>query len=398
MEPGLRWSCGSATEKEDKGAVPGESGQRIDYSARIEAARTGMRQHGWSALWVVPSGDMEFLTGIGRGLPRYTDTHMPGDWLHALLLTASRAVVILPRMTTIFGDPTAGKPWLDEVVVLDESPALAAPVYRLIRCLGLERGIWGVSKKTPAVTLLRLGQEFPGLGFVEAEPLLSRLRQVKDPVAVQIMRRACEVTDRVFASVLGQVQYGMSGREVAELVDRQARVMGAQGMSFPTGVMVGGCPSPASSFGSGCTLAFDFGLVVDGYCSDFGRTVYVGEPDGERLRMHRAVLEAQQAGVTALRPGVRAWEVDRAARRVLESYGWGHLFRHRLGHGIGVDVHEAPFLAPGEEAILEEGMTFTVEPSIITPDGHVIRVEDVVLVTPSGGESLTSSPRDPVVV
>ncbi|MDI6825046.1 MAG: M24 family metallopeptidase, partial [Bacillota bacterium] len=250
---------------------------------------------------------------------------MPGDWLHALLLTASRAVVILPRMTTIFGDPTAGKPWRDEVVVLDESPALAAPVYRIIRCLGLERGIWGVSKKTPAVTLLRLGQEFPGLGFAEAEPLLSRLRQVKDPVAVQIMRRACEVTDRVFASVLGQVQYGMSGREVAELVDRQARVMGAQGMSFPTGVMVGGCPSPASSFGSGCTLAFDFGLVVDGYCSDFGRTVYVGEPDGERLRMHRAVLEAQQAGMTALRPGARAWEVDRAARRVLESYGWGHL-------------------------------------------------------------------------
>ena len=142
---------------------------------------------------------------------------------------------------------------------------------------------------------------------------------------------------------------------------------------------------------------FDFGAVVDGYCSDFGRTVCVGEPDAAVREAYELVLAAQEAGRAALRPGVPANEVNRACRRPIEEAGYGAGFKHRMGHGIGMDVHEPPFVSEEDETPLEAGMTFTDEPSILVDGRFGVRIEDVVVCEAEGGRKLNRFPPDLVV-
>jgi Xaa-Pro aminopeptidase len=147
------------------------------------------------------------------------------------------------------------------------------------------------------------------------------------------------------------------------------------------------------------SILFDFGAILDGYCYDFGRTVFFGEPDAEYLGAFDLVMKAQEVGIAALRAGrATAAEVDRAARDVLENAGYGEAFRHRLGHAIGLDVHEPPFLTASDPTPVQEGMLFTVEPSITRFDTFSARVEDVVVARSDGGEPLTTGFRDPLIV
>jgi Xaa-Pro aminopeptidase len=140
-------------------------------------------------------------------------------------------------------------------------------------------------------------------------------------------------------------------------------------------------------------------VVLEGYVSDFGRTVYCAQPDEELYSIHNLVMSAQAEGIKALRAGEQTCEeVDRKARSVIEEAGYGPNFFHRLGHGIGIDVHEPPFLAHGNRTVVEENMCFTVEPSIWVKGKCFTRVEDVVVVTPDGGESLNSVTRNIIVI
>jgi Xaa-Pro aminopeptidase len=147
------------------------------------------------------------------------------------------------------------------------------------------------------------------------------------------------------------------------------------------------------------SVLFDFGAIYAGYCYDFGRTVFFGEPPPEAQRVHRLVMQSQAAGIAALKAGAATTsDADTAARRVIDDAGYGDYFLHRLGHGVGLDVHEAPFLTAGDETPLQEGMLFTVEPSIMIENSYSARVEDIVLVGPDGGIPLTHGFQDLYVV
>jgi D-alanyl-D-alanine dipeptidase len=149
----------------------------------------------------------------------------------------------------------------------------------------------------------------------------------------------------------------------------------------------------------GNSLSFDFGSTLDGYCYDFGRSVFLGEPPAEYRRVHALVMQAAATGIAALQDGARtAQEVDALARDVIADAGYGQWFRHRLGHGIGLDVHEPPYLDSGDTRVLERGMCFTVEPSIRLWGRAHIRVEDVVVVKPDGAHFLTTTGHDPIVI
>ena len=147
----------------------------------------------------------------------------------------------------------------------------------------------------------------------------------------------------------------------------------------------------------GDVVMFDFGAVVDGYCSDFGRTVCVGEPEADVRDAYALVLAAQEAGLAALVPGVPASEVNRACRQPIEEAGYGPNFKHRMGHGIGLDVHERPFVSEEDVTPLEPGMTFTDEPSILVDGRFGVRTEDVVVCEPGGGRKLNAFPPDLIV-
>jgi Xaa-Pro aminopeptidase len=137
---------------------------------------------------------------------------------------------------------------------------------------------------------------------------------------------------------------------------------------------------------------FDFGGVVDGYCSDFGRTIYCGDPPADYRGAYEVMLAAQEAGRAAAAAGTPARQVNAACRGPIEAAGLGEHFRHRMGHGIGMDVHERPFVSPEDETPLEQGMTFTDEPSIIIPGRFGVRIEDIVVCDKSGGRKLGSYP------
>ena len=137
---------------------------------------------------------------------------------------------------------------------------------------------------------------------------------------------------------------------------------------------------------------FDFGGVVDGYCSDFGRTIYCGEPPADYVEIYEVMLAAQEAGLAAAAAGTPAREVNTSCRKPIEDAGLGEHFRHRMGHGIGMDVHERPFISPEEETPLRAGMTFTDEPSIIIPGRFSLRIEDIVVCGEGGGRTLNSYP------
>jgi len=387
------------------------------YRRRLARVSARMQSRGLSALFLPPSGDLEYLTGFMRRPAANTDIVQPADWLYGVLLVPLVGVYVLaPFMVANYvRHHVKDRPWLKDVIYLPEHDDPRAFLAGLPRRFGLA-SVSGfrlaVGNRTWAETVHHLQQALPGLQVVPVGDLVSELRAVKEPDELERMRRAAAVADTAFAAVVGKLQPGLTDLDVAAEVDYQLHLAGAGHTSFPTGITFAGQgdargadaareigPPARLRLEQGMHIAFDFGAVVDGYCSDFGRTVFCGEPEPEMARLYELVMAAQAAGMAAMRADGQATgaDADRAARQLIVEAGYGEWFWHRLGHGIGVDVHEPPFLTASEERRLEAGMTFTVEPSVLR-QGTAVRVEDVVVVTPQGGEHLNQATRELIVI
>jgi D-alanyl-D-alanine dipeptidase len=207
----------------------------------------------------------------------------------------------------------------------------------------------------------------------------------------------------VFEAILRVPFAGRTELDVAADLARLLREHGHESVDF---TLVGSGPNGANPhhdagervIAHGDTVVLDFGGFVDGYGSDTTRTVHVGEPTDEHLRVYEVVRAAQDAAVAAVRPGVACQDVDRAARAHIEAAGYGHLFTHRTGHGIGVATHEPPYIAEGETQPLEPGMCFSVEPGIYVPGEFGVRIEDIVAVTGEGARRLNTTTHEMQVV
>jgi Xaa-Pro aminopeptidase len=232
-----------------------------------------------------------------------------------------------------------------------------------------------------------------------ATPLVETLRLVKDEDELAIMAEAALMGCRLFEHMLGFLRPGLMEIEVAAELEHQARLLGAQGMSFDTIVASGVRSSlphgrattarlPRRGF-----LTLDFGIIHDGYCSDMTRTVYFGTPKPKERRAYHAVLEAQEAAVAAVSAGVSCGDVDEAARSVLRKAGLADAFSHSTGHGVGLEIHEAPRLGTGQTTRLQAGMVVTIEPGVYLAGEFGIRIEDMVAVTRDGGQVLTPTPK-----
>jgi Xaa-Pro dipeptidase len=271
--------------------------------------------------------------------------------------------------------------------------------------LGLADCIVGVESLGMRLLEVRLLERYaPGCRLVPAEEVLATLRMCKDEHEVEQMRRAIEVTEAALHSTIGQVKVGMTEREVAALLKMEMLRAGGEGLSFSPIVVTGpNTASPHAAPGDrpvrrGEPLLIDCGAVVGGYVADITRTFAVGALEPELAQVYEVVWAANEAGRAAARPGVSAQEVDRAARAVIEEAGYGEFFTHRTGHGLGLDIHEPPYIVAGNERLLEPGMTFTVEPGIYLPGRGGVRIEDDVVVTSDGAESLTTFTRERLVL
>ena len=231
---------------------------------------------------------------------------------------------------------------------------------------------------------------------------LSELRMCKTPQERQAIERAQALTDAGYAYILGRIAPGRTEREVALDLEFFIRRQGAEGVAFEF-IAVSGANSslPHGVPGDrviekGDFVTMDFGARVDGYCSDMTRTVAVGSVSDRQREVYDTVLRAQQAGLAAVGPGVSCRDADAAARRVIDAAGFGQHFGHGTGHGVGVQIHELPNLSPSapEETTLAPGHVVTVEPGIYLPGEFGVRIEDMVIITESGCDNFTKSPKD----
>jgi Xaa-Pro aminopeptidase len=227
---------------------------------------------------------------------------------------------------------------------------------------------------------------------------------MKDADEILRLRQAVELGASLFRIARQKIQPGVTEVEVAAAMEYEARCAGAEGMSFPTILASGTRSAIVHGLASGARIprrgfvVCDFGVILAGYCSDRTRTVHVGRPSREARQLYAAVLEAQQSAISAVRPGVSAAEVDGAARGVLRKRKLERYFTHSTGHGLGLEIHEAPRLAAGQTLKLEPGMVITIEPGAYLPGKWGVRIEDVVLVTSSGCEVLTPTDKELVII
>jgi Xaa-Pro aminopeptidase len=244
---------------------------------------------------------------------------------------------------------------------------------------------------------------FPGIALLATSGLVEQLRLVKDDGEVARIAAAAAVADVALDHVRHRVGDGLTEQDFGLELDTEIRRLGATGNSFETIVGSGrNGAKPHHRPGrrrivDGDLVVIDFGALVDGYCSDMTRTVMVGDPTPTQQRMLDVVTEAQQAGVDAVRAGQPARTIDQACRRVIDDAGWGPQFLHATGHGVGLEIHEAPRVAATADATLSTGFVVTVEPGVYLPEHGGVRVEDTVVVTDGGCRPLTLTAKTTAV-
>ena len=373
----------------------------MDFASRLATLRRRMEADGIDFLFLTRGANLFYLAGVRRQLEHGTDHNAFGDWASGGYIGRTGGLVLLaPRMGgRFFEAEAADKPWIDRVRLIQESEDPLAVMRQTIADVAPGARSVAIDDRAWTQTSVAVREILPQATVTLASALIMPMRMIKDADEIAAMRRASEVADLVWERTIPFLRVGVSEHEVAREIDYQFQLAGAEYTSFVTGITFFG-PAGVSRGGllrstagrtlqPGDSITFDFGCVLDGYCSDFGRSAFVGEPPAEYRRVHDLVLEAQAAGIRAMKAGqITGAEANAIARQVLADAGYVDYFTHRLGHAIGVTVHEPPTLDVVDHTTLQANMLFTVEPSVFIPGRLGNRVEDVVMVTEEGGVPL----------
>lgn len=363
------------------------------YTKRLEALRQLEGANGVGCVALMPGANLYYFTGL--------TTHLSERPAVAFVPVEGPLAVVLPEL-----EAPAAKAHLSQEARLftyRDEEGHEHVFHQVAEALELKGKPIGVEYL--AMRLLegrRIEQAFPGSPLMATEPWLPELRMAKDETEIACMRRAVEIAEGAIQRLLddGAIRPGRTELEVAADLRVAMLREGGQEEAFSPIVVAG--PNSASPHASpsdrpladGDLVVIDWGTSYMGYRSDITRTFVLGSPTPEMVRIHDAVLAANQSGRLAARPRMPAQEVDRAARRAITLAGYGEYFIHRTGHGLGLEIHEPPYIVEGNLKQLRVGMTFTVEPGIYLPGVGGVRIEDDVVVTEAGSETLTALPRD----
>jgi Xaa-Pro aminopeptidase len=341
------------------------------------------------------------------GLPGLLVTHLPSLRYLSGFTGSSAALAVTRRTARLFTDGRYTVQAAEEVKGARIQIVSSSPAVNAVQWIAAQPGI-DFAGFDPAWTsvadLTRWRIALPShlrRTFLTAlaAPLVEPLRLVKDEDELAIMAEAALLGCKLFEHILGFIRPGLAEFEVAAELEHQARLLGAEGMSFETIVASGErsalphgratrAPLPRRGF-----LTLDFGIIREGYCSDMTRTVHLGKPSPNERHAYESVLEAQESAVAAVTAGVSCAEVDEAARSVLRRAGLAEAFSHSTGHGVGLEIHESPRIGAGQATRLAPGMVVTIEPGVYLPGQFGIRIEDMVAVTRTGGQVLTPAPK-----
>jgi Xaa-Pro aminopeptidase len=351
-----------------------------------------------------------FQSDEGSKSDIFLTTHLPNVRYLCGFTGSSAALLLAPFGSVLFTDGRYTEQARAEVVgarvAIVRKSALAAAAEWLRKRSGRKKLVLGIESDhlTVAARAFLMRALASRIRLRHIASAVERLRMLKDHEELAHMRAAAKLGAALFDVALRKARPGVTEVALAAEMEYAARRTGAEAMSFPTIVAAGprsalphAHPSVSKVPRNGFVL-FDFGVILAGYCSDMTRTVCVGRPTAEARRLYQAVLEAQQAAIAAVRPGVAVGEVDRAARSVLRGAGLARYFTHSTGHGVGLEIHEAPRVAAGQQERLQPGMVITVEPGVYLAKRGGVRIEDMVVVTGSGCQVLASTSKELIVL
>ncbi|MFB6362681.1 M24 family metallopeptidase [Paenibacillus elgii] len=352
---------------------------------RIGRLRSLLEQKGLPALLITNATNRKYMTGF-TGSAGY------------VLITADRAVLLTDfRYVTQASEQAAG------YEIVEHGPKVVESINDLLRK-------WGISKLGFEQTDLSYGtyssyaEALGGIEFVPTGGLVESLRMIKDDGEIAIMQQAADLADRAFVHVLGLLKSGVKELDISLEIEMFVRKHGAASTSFETIVASGersALPHGKASdkiIGTGEFVTLDFGAYYKSYCSDITRTVIVGTPTDKHRDIYKIVLEAQMEALERIKPGMTGTEADAVARDIIKRYGYGDHFGHGTGHGLGMEVHEAPRLSVQGDVVLTPGMVVTVEPGIYLPGFGGVRIEDDIVITETGNRRLTQSSKDLIVI
>lgn len=368
----------------------------MDHLRRMGALRRRLTRAGLPGLIVTHPPDIRYLSGFTGSSAALGVTRRRARLFTDGRYTAQAAAEVSAAHTAIHVQIVAGPPPVAAVQWLAAQPGVEMAGFDPARTTVAELARW----RSELPSQLRRGFLSITGSSLAGSSVVESLRMVKDEDELQLMREAALLGCRLFDHILKHLRPGVAEVEIAAELEHQARRLGAEGMSFETIIASGKrsalphgratlTPLPRRGF-----LTLDFGIIHKGYCSDMTRTVFLGAPRPRERSAYQAVLIAQQAAVGAVTSGATCMEVDEAARGILRKEGFGEAFSHSTGHGVGLEIHEAPRIGAGQKSRLEAGMVITIEPGIYFPGEFGIRIEDMVAVTRAGCEVLTPAPKD----
>ncbi len=347
-------------------------------------------QHNLDAVGLMPGPNLQYFTAL--------HFHLSERPTLALFPTQGQPVLICPAFEATKIERSR-LTWQLFTYVDGQDPLEAFQAAR--RVLNLDRARVGVEAlKLRLLELRLLEAAAPAIQIESADHVIAQPRLIKEDGEIDAMRRAVAVTEQALDDVLSVVRIGMTEHQIANELTLALLRRGAENLAFDPLIQGGtnsALPHATATqrvLQAGDLLLLDFGVTLDGYASDITRTFAVGEPSAEIRQIYELVKQANAAGRAAARPGASGQDVDRAARKVIDAAGYGQYFTHRTGHGLGLEGHEPPYMVEGNAAPLEVGNTFTVEPGIYIQGLGGVRIEDDVLITPDGAESLTTYDRE----
>lgn len=346
------------------------------FEDRLRRLREKMAVAGIPALLVTGAANCFYLSGLTGG---------------------EGTVVVTLETGYLLVDPRITCQAREEVCHL-EIREFRESLYSALEQLAGETGITSLAFEAAGLSVQqadRLKEKIPGITFVPVPEILAELRQVKEPEEVERIRRAAAITDAAWDEIRPEIRPGLTEKEVAGRLEYALRRHGADGYAFPTIVASGSRAAMAHGTAGdrplqpGDLVVVDMGAVYRGYCADLTRTVVVGKADARQREVYAAVKRAAETALALVAPGIKTDFLEQAARDVLKEYGLEEHFGHRLGHGVGISVHEGPSFSREAGVELEPGMVITIEPGVYIPDWGGVRIENLVLVTGNGAEILS---------
>lgn len=364
------------------------------YKQRAEKLRNLMAHDNIGGFLFTASPNLLYMTGFSESqMPRFLSLFVPTDHEPVFLVPA------------LYEEQIRENTWIETVIPWADGEDPFAKMTSVLSSKGLDTSQIAVDDTLWSLFLLNLQGQLPKVRFVSGGKYVKPLRRVKSQYEKELMMRIGAITDKVMEKTIAFLEPGICELDVADFIESELRQMGASPSDAEPIVGSGQYsaqphyrPRQGKHIQQGDAVVLDFGGTLERYHSDMTRTVFIGKPDREFQRIYDIVRKAHDAAMDFARPGVRCEEIDSAARQVISNSGYGQYFIHRTGHGIGLEVHEEPYIVQGNTDILQPGMAFSIEPGIYIPGRYGVRIEDCVIVTETGIEPFTRFRSDLIVI